>query len=740
MKQQDMKRGTGIGEGGKPIIQMLEESEGRYRQTGHYWGLEELELWTKDPMRMELFHSRLLAAVGAAREVTRMVSASAMVREAGELCIGFFTPEGDFFIQSRGIGGHASIMGDVIKWMIRQSYEEDIGIRDGDLFCCNEIEIAGIHNQDVYDLLPIFWQDELVGWAGTVIHEMEIGAVIPGGMPTAQAERFTDGIRICAEKVGGNDQLHKDFELACKFKLRMGDQFLLDRKGAIAANIRVREEVKKTIEEFGLDYFRRGTRELIERERRDQLARVRMRTVPGRYRNCLMAEFMLSHLPVAAIHRKDTYTLIPIEFVIDPSGKYVLDFDGAGSWGWHPANCTPAALRSALGIALIDTIAYSGKANEGTLLATEIRVPYDTVLWPSSKFLPYTSGWSILLNGYGLWLSLQSRAFFSRGFKEEVVAGGGSGNGMQDYAGMDHYGREPFTGIFALNGAGCAGGFAIRDGVDCAFGLYNPEADIGNIEIWEMLVPVITIGAGIQPDTGGYGKYRGACTQSHTVMIYKTPRVCVGDMGMQLQSKILLNSGMYGGYPSGTSQTFVVSGANTMELIKEKKPLVHEVGDPRAPDIEKTIKGAHHRYPAGFGLTEEVLKAGDILQNAVSCQCGGYGDPIERDPRLVKKDLDNHLCSEEIARNVYCVAVTYNAEEEEYIVDEEKTRELREKERRGRLAKMPAREWWERRRETIANRELQPLLKAMYNDSLAKGKRWSKEFRAFWDLPEDFTF
>jgi len=53
---------------------------------------------------------------------------------------------------------------------------------------------------------------------------------------------------------------------------------------------------------------------------------------------------------------------------------------------------------------------------------------------------------------------------------------------------------------------------------------------------------------------------------------------------------------------------------------------------------------------------------------------------------------------------------------------------------------MPAREWWERRRETIANRELQPLLKAMYNDSLAKGKRWSKEFRAFWDLPEDFTF
>lgn len=739
MKHETGKK-VGIGEGGKTLAQMLNDSELLYQQTGHYWGLQDLDQWVEDPLRMELFHSRLLAAVGAAREVTRMVSASAFVREAGELCIGFFTPEGDFFIQSRGIGGHASVMGDLIKWMIRQNYEDEVGIRDGDMFCSNEVDIAAIHPQDIYDILPIFYKNELIGWAGTVIHEMEIGAVVPGGMPTAQAERFTDGIRICAEKVGEKNELRKDFERSLKFRLRLGDQFLLDRKGAIAGNFRVRDEITKTIEEFGLAYFRRGIRELIERERRDQLARARMRTVPGRYRNLLMSEFMLSHLPVAPIHRKDRYTLVPIEFTIESSGKYVLNFDGAGSWGWHPGNVTPTAIRSALGIAMIDCIAYSGKANQGTYLATEVKVPYDTVLWPSNKFLPYGSAWSILLNGYGLWLGMHSRALFSRGFREEAFAGGGSGNGMQDMAGMDHYGREPFTGIFALNGAGSAGGFAIRDAVDCAFNLYNGESDMGNIEVWEMLCPVITTGARTWTDSGGCGKYRGACTQSNTLVIYKTPRVIAGDLGMQPQSKILLNSSLYGGYPAGMSLCLVASGANTMELIRNKKPLVHEVGDPRRPDIETLVAGKHSRYPAGFGLTEDVLAEGDIVQNANSTHSGGYGDPIERDPRAVKKDLDNNYCSQMIAKNVYGIVAVYDAKEEEYVVDDAATHELRQRIRRERLTKMSVKDWWVKRKASLVRREIQPLLKAMYNDSLQKGKEWSKEFRAFWELPEDFTF
>ena len=53
---------------------------------------------------------------------------------------------------------------------------------------------------------------------------------------------------------------------------------------------------------------------------------------------------------------------------------------------------------------------------------------------------------------------------------------------------------------------------------------------------------------------------------------------------------------------------------------------------------------------------------------------------------------------------------------------------------------VPAKEWWQKRRQDIIDGNLPPLLKEMYDDSLAKGQRWPGEYRAFWQLPEDFTF
>jgi hypothetical protein len=59
---------------------------------------------------------------------------------------------------------------------------------------------------------------------------------------------------------------------------------------------------------------------------------------------------------------------------------------------------------------------------------------------------------------------------------------------------------------------------------------------------------------------------------------------------------------------------------------------------------------------------------------------GGYGDPLERDPSMVMKDLEDGIISHKVARDIYKVA--YN--EETLLVDEEKTKALREKERTAR--------------------------------------------------------
>jgi len=109
------------------------------------------------------------------------------VKEIGELCFGLYTPEGDSVALSTGIIVHIHTMSDAIKYMIRTGYEDDPGISPGDIFCNNDASIGDVHNADVLTIVPIFWEQELVGWAAGVTHEIDIGAKTPGGVPIGPA-------------------------------------------------------------------------------------------------------------------------------------------------------------------------------------------------------------------------------------------------------------------------------------------------------------------------------------------------------------------------------------------------------------------------------------------------------------------------------------------------------------------------------------------------------------------------
>jgi hypothetical protein len=62
---------------------------------------------------------------------------------------------------------------------------------------------------------------------------------------------------------------------------------------------------------------------------------------------------------------------------------------------------------------------------------------------------------------------------------------------------------------------------------------------------------------------------------------------------------------------------------------------------------------------------------------------GGYGDVLERDPGAVMDDLRKEVVSHWSAENVYHVAYDH----ENLEVDEEKTKQLRQKEREDRVSR-----------------------------------------------------
>lgn len=729
----------GIGWDGKTLRETLEESEKAYQETGNYNGLKELELVIKDPLKLELFHSRLRAAMVAGREQVRMISASPLVREVSELAVAVYTPEGDCVIQSTGIIIHIDLMGKVIKWMIRHNYEEEVGINEGDIFTCNDNLIAGLHPPDVYDIVPVFCEGKLIGWVATVIMESEIGGISPGGTPSLATERFVEGIRWTAEKTGANDQWFKLNEERIKHNCRQPELLLLDRKAALAADIKVREEVKALIREVGIDYYRKAVYELIEVERRAQLERVKRRTVPGRLRSVGIFENYYSDMPVPPLHAEDHITFVPFDFLIRNDGTYFWDFDGAGYWGWHCNNTSPLGMAGGACLFLTQTIAYTGHANTGTLLCLESNCPSDTFVNPSNPFVA-TSGSLSGPNVLGpVAVGLQSRAFFSRGFVEEVMTGSPS-HFPWAVAGKDRQGKD-FAGIQCETAGTCASGAcAIRDGF-VGYIIWLPPADMGNIEIWEIPLPILCTGRRLLPDSCGWGQFRSGYPIIATYMIHKTPKVIIDNNPQSTNDKVYMDTGMFGGYPGLNQFSRLLIKANTLELIEQKKPLVHGITFPEKDDMRDNATGKLLVETCTSRIFQGVAKEGDLLQVAYGGNAGGFGDPIKRDPVLTKKDLDLGLLTLERCRRIYGIEARYDEKAEEWVIDNKKTAELRKKRRKQRLAKgIPVEEWWQKRRQDIIQGKMPPLLKKAYRGSLEKGERWPGEFRAFWDLPLDFTF
>ena len=728
-----------MGEGSMTLKQMLSESRKLLRETGHYAGLEELKLKEDDPIKYEIVHSRILASLIAGRETVRMVSGSPLVREVAELCIGLYTPEGDNIAQSTGIQVHIRCMGEAIQWMIDHEYEEEVGIRDGDLFCCNDNAIAGMHPADVYDILPIFWEEELVGWVCTVIMEPDIGAVTPGCMPVANVERASDGIRICAEKIGSGGKIRRDFEIRMERTLGLPELFLLDRRGAIAANIRVQDDIKLLINEFGLDYYRRVTRELIEDERRNQIARIKQRTIPGRYRNICSLELYMKDQPVSWLPaKKDTIRLIPLEMEIDPSGRLILDFEGAGEWGWHPFNTTPSGLYGGLSIGLVQTICYDGRANAGSLMSTEVKAPLDSLVNPSHILeLPTALIWMPTIHIFGLWAGLMGTAFYLRGFREEAFASLAGGGGFQ-FGGYNQYGVK--CAIMVGPGGAYMGGGArgVSDGVNCGGQVYTPAPDIGNAEVWEMFIPLLIMAQRFDPYSVGYGRYRSGVTIVGTQMIHNSKLLIAAGITTSGDGAILINDGLFGGYPGPRQKNIALRNNNISQLIEQRKPLVHEIGHPARPSYEGRVQGEILVYDH---LVEYMMVSnGDIFIN-MERSPGGVGDPIERNPSLVRTDLENGLATQEIASDIYCVKTSYDDATKEWQVDEAATKRLRQRKRKQRLGKgIPVKQWWQKARDRLLSQSLDPLLQEMYQNSMKMSQPFARELREFWALPEEFNF
>jgi N-methylhydantoinase B len=198
--------------------------------------------------------------------------------------------------------------------------------------------------------------------------------------------------------------------------------------------------------------------------------------------------------------------------------------------------------------------------------------------------------------------------------------------------------------VQSIEGGGW-GGRPFEDGESATVSVCQGDVRNGSIEGIELKCPVLVEGRSLRQDSGGAGKHRGGFGIDMRVRNLVEGR-------WNFEQARRANCPPWGLWGGGAAD----AGSYLLRLPHENdfKPMV----------------GAHIPVPID---AEAIVRTGGG---------GGFGDPLERDPALVRADVAEELVSSTAAREQYGVVLT-----RELGVDEAATRALRARlrsERQGR--------------------------------------------------------
>ncbi len=221
---------------------------------------------------------------------------------------------------------------------------------------------------------------------------------------------------------------------------------------------------------------------------------------------------------------------------------------------------------------------------------------------------------------------------------DRVPAAGEGGNTLAIFGADDPATGDPF--VFYELVVGTWGGTPLSDGND---GVTNPASLAANIpiEVAESEFPIVVERYGLVPDTGGAGRHRGG------LAVERVWRCLTPDTSLIVRSDRARHApyGLAGGLPGATSSNVVLH-----------------------PDGSETV------LPAMFSTT---IQTGDVYVHRMAGG-GGWGDPLDRDPAAVERDVGDGKVSAEAALALHGVVIGQDGR-----VDGGATRAVRDERRRA---------------------------------------------------------
>jgi N-methylhydantoinase B len=582
-----------------------------------------------DPITLEIFRSRLAAINDEAAMTLRLVSGSPVANEAHDMNTALMTPDGQAFSIGVYISIHAMSLASTVREIVA-GYADNPGIAPGDIWMSNDPYVGACHQMDVVIVAPIFYEGELVAWTGGTCHQIDLGGPMEGQVQVGATSIYGEQPLVPPIKFVENGVVRKDLEWLFLRHSRLQDLVALDLKAMIAACNVANERVKKMIDQYGLETYKAAVDAVINTT--EHQFRARLRELPDgtfRHRGYIDADGKVFPVVVAMTKEDDQLT-----------------FDFTESAPQAPAliNCCRPALEGATISAILPDLCYDIPwSPAGIARAVEIKSKPGTVVhaeWPAGVSKATTTGSYMATISSSVCLSKLLAA--SEKYLDHVMATWMGGLFVEELFGTDQRGNY-FGGTVLDAMAGGSGARAFKDGIDTGGFLDSPSSIIANIEDYEFNYPVLYMYRRQQADTGGPGKYRGGATIS---MMYtphnvdNIPTKIMHAIGVEQPG----SAGIAGGMPSCTNQFVLKRDSNILELLAEG-------------ELPQNLDEVAGELEVATGITPTSQAKGDIY-HCIGMGGGGYGDPLDRDPDLVLRDVINGLVTAAQAEDTYGVVVS----------------------------------------------------------------------------------
>jgi len=536
-------------------------------------------------VRLELIRESLIAVVNEMRANVIHSSYSSVIYEGHDFSCALMAADGRQVAQS--LADHP-IHIFAVPYSTREVARAFAGdIHEGDIFLHNDPYTGGTHLNDILLLYPVFHAGKPVLFPAVRCHWSDVGGMTPGSISGRVTEIIQEGIRITPTRICDKGRMNEAYLRMLFDNMRTPSERIGDFNTMIGTAKKAAEHLGRLFNRFGGQSLLDGVEELIRRSERQMRAKIAQ--IPdGTYYN---EGYIESNGPTAEP------LLARLKLTIK-GDAIIADFTGSSPQTMGPTNVGPSMAINSVGTVVKSFLDPKTPINHGSFQPI-------TVIAPEGSFM--NARYPAPCGGMAEVKHLL-----------DAVTAGAMGRAVPDMMIGDHKGCANHTyisgpnpsgqGIFLLYEwpAGGTGATQDNDG-NHAMRFYS-EGDFSSVhaaEVIETAYPLKVERRGLREGSCGDGKHRGGLGMLNEIRVLAER----GQLSVISDKNVIPPYGVHGG-ANGAGNRFVVVRDGQ---VVEPSPVPGKI--------------------SGF-----PLRQGDIVREQ-SSGGGGWGDPLERDPVRVQRDV-----------------------------------------------------------------------------------------------------